>query len=207
MVIIIHLFISFLVWGAWPVVVLNLPDHGYNLTFISKLILILFCFLGSGLSRLLWGFLATIFGVVNWLLISTLLLVFPCLWMAAILLFPSNNYIMLLAIASFTGLASGSSATVMRFMALRFTQHDVASRITYADSVGGVGFSLSLFIGLVFYQSDISRDLLYLYPLICVPLIIVLFFILLFSVKSVRGRLNSDEIITCKLCKKDFFWQ
>lgn len=205
MVTIMHLFISFLVWGAWPVVVFNLPDYGYNLTFISKLILILFCFLGSSLSRILWDFLATIFGVINWLLISTLLLILPCLWMAAIILFPSENYIMLLAVSSLTGLASGSSVTVMRFMVLRFSQRDAVSRITYADSIGGIGFSFSFFIGLLFSQSGISQGCFYLYPLLYIPLVFVLFFVLWFSVKRDRDFLKIDKVFTCDLNNKEFF--
>jgi len=76
------LLLSFAVWMVWSVVVVELPDVGFQFSTAELFWLAALPGLSGAAFRLMFSFTVPVFGGRNWTVFSTLLLLIPTLWLA-----------------------------------------------------------------------------------------------------------------------------
>ncbi|MDP6781127.1 MAG: MFS transporter [Alphaproteobacteria bacterium] len=136
------LLLSFTVWMAWSVVVVELPRIGFQFTTSE-----LFWLAGApGISgaalRLAYAFVVPVFGGRNWTVFSTVSLVIPTLWMALAVQDPSTDYAVFVVIALLCGLGGGNFSSSMANISFFFPKRMQGTALGWNAGVGKLGVAL-----------------------------------------------------------------
>lgn len=133
------LFLSFAVWMAWSVVIVDLPRIGFQFTTDQLFWLAAAPGISGAALRLLYSFMVPIFGGRNFTIFGALSLLLPTLWMALAVQDPSTNYAVFFAIALLCGLGGGNFSASMAHISLLFPRRMQGTALGWNAGAGNLG--------------------------------------------------------------------
>ena len=137
------LLLSFAVWVVWSVIVVKLPQIGFQFTSTQLFWLAALPGLSGAMFRLLFSFVVPIFGGRNWTVFSTVLLLLPTLWIGVAVQDPNTRYPVFAAIALLCGLGGGNFASSMANISFFFPQRLQGTALGLNGGVGNMGVGLA----------------------------------------------------------------
>ncbi len=136
------LLLSFTVWMAWSVVVVELPRIGFQFTTGELFWLAGAPGISGAVLLLLYSFVVPVFGGRNWTVFSTVSLVVPTLWMALAVQDPSTDYAVFVVIALLCGLGGGNFSSSMANISFFFPKRMQGTALGWNAGVGKLGVAL-----------------------------------------------------------------
>jgi NNP family nitrate/nitrite transporter-like MFS transporter len=137
------LVLSFAVWLLWSVVVVYLPHAGFRFSTEQLFWLAAVPGLAGGALRLLFAFLVPIFGGRAWTVVSTLLLLVPCVGIGLAVQDPTTSYPTFLLLALGAGIGGGNFASSMANISFFFPADRKGFALGVNAGVGNVGIALA----------------------------------------------------------------
>ncbi|MBE2293415.1 MAG: MFS transporter [Phycisphaerales bacterium] len=137
------LLLAFAVWVVWSVIVVKLPQIGFQFTPTQLFWLAALPGLSGAVFRLLFSFVVPIFGGRNWTVFSTVLLLLPTLWIGVAVQDPNTRYPVFAAIALLCGLGGGNFASSMANISFFFPQRLQGTALGLNGGVGNMGVGLA----------------------------------------------------------------
>jgi NNP family nitrate/nitrite transporter-like MFS transporter len=107
------LFLAFAVWMVWSMVVVKLPDVGFNYTKNQLFWLTALPALSGATLRIFYSFLVPIFGGRRWTAISTASLLLPAIGIGYAVQDPNTPYPTMMLLALLCGLGGGNFSSSM----------------------------------------------------------------------------------------------
>lgn len=107
------LLLGFAVWVIWSVVVVRMPDAGFNFTKDQLFWLTALPALSGATLRIFYSFMVPVFGGRRWTALSTASLLVPMLWMGFALQNPNTPFSVFVIIALLCGLGGGNFSSSM----------------------------------------------------------------------------------------------
>lgn len=107
------LLLAFCVWMLFSAVAVNLNKVGFNFTTDQLFLLTALPSLSGAILRVPYSFMVPIFGGRYWTVISTVILVVPCLWLGIALQNPATPFWIFILIALLCGFAGANFASSM----------------------------------------------------------------------------------------------
>ncbi len=146
------LLLSFAVWMVWSVVVVELPEIGFQFTTGELFWLAAIPGLSGAVMRLAYSFVVPLFGGRNFTVFSTASLLLPTLWMAFAVQDPTTDYVVFVVIALLCGLGGGNFAASMANISFFFPKRMQGTALGWNAGVGNLGVSVvQLTVPLVIY--------------------------------------------------------
>jgi NNP family nitrate/nitrite transporter-like MFS transporter len=136
------LLLSFAVWMAWSVVVIELPRIGFQFTTGELFWLVGAPGLSGAALRLAYSFVVPVFGGRNWTVFSTLSLLIPTLWMAFAVQDPGTDYVVFVVIALLCGLGGGNFSASMANISFFFPKRMQGTALGWNAGVGNLGVGI-----------------------------------------------------------------
>jgi NNP family nitrate/nitrite transporter-like MFS transporter len=138
--------LSFAVWMLWSVVVVQLPHAGFRFTTEQLFWLAAVPGLAGGTLRLLFAFLVPIFGGRVWTVVSTLLLLVPCVGLGIAVQDPATGFPTFLLLALAAGIGGGNFASSMANISFFFPADRKGFALGVNAGVGNLGIALAQFV-------------------------------------------------------------
>ncbi len=146
------LLLSFAVWMVWSVVVVELPEIGFQFTTGELFWLAAIPGLSGAVLRLAYSFVVPLFGGRNFTVFSTVSLLLPTLWMAFAVQDPTTDYVVFVVIALLCGLGGGNFSASMANISFFFPKRMQGTALGWNAGVGNLGVSVvQLTVPLVIY--------------------------------------------------------
>ena len=133
------LFLSFAVWMAWSVVVIELPKIGFQFSTGELFWLAALPGLSGAGLRLAYSFVVPIFGGRNFTVFSTATLLLPALWMALAVQDPNTSYVVFVVIALLCGLGGGNFSASMANISFFFPKRMQGTALGWNAGAGNLG--------------------------------------------------------------------
>jgi NNP family nitrate/nitrite transporter-like MFS transporter len=133
------LLLSFAVWMAWSVVVVELPGIGFQFTTTELFWLAALPGISGAALRLVYSFAVPIFGGRNFTVFSTASLLLPALWMAIAVQDPTTQYVVFAAIALLCGLGGGNFSSSMANISFFFPKRMQGVALGINAGIGNLG--------------------------------------------------------------------
>ncbi|MFF2369598.1 MFS transporter [Agromyces sp. NPDC058110] len=139
-------FLGFVVWQLWSIVVVALPQAGFDLTTGEIFWLISIPSLVGATLRIPYSFVVAKFGGRNWTIVSAALLLLPTLAMVFCLSNPETPFPMLLGAAALAGFGGGNFASSMSNITFFYPQREKGWALGLNAAGGNLGASVAQFV-------------------------------------------------------------
>jgi NNP family nitrate/nitrite transporter-like MFS transporter len=140
------LLLAFAVWMVWSVVVVNLPNIGFNYNTNQLFWLTALPGLSGATLRIFYSFMVPIFGGRKWTTISTASLLIPALGIGFAVQDPSTSYPTMLLLALLCGFGGGNFASSMANISFFFPKAQKGYALGMNAGLGNLGVSVVQFI-------------------------------------------------------------
>ncbi len=140
------LVLAFAVWMLWSVVVVNLPNVGFEFTTRQLFWLAALPSLCGATLRIFYSFMVPIFGGRRWTAISTASLLLPTLGMAVAVQDTATGYPTFVLLALLCGLGGGNFASSMANINFFFPKAHKGTALGLNAGLGNLGVSLVQFV-------------------------------------------------------------
>ena len=133
------LLLAFSVWMVWSVVVVNLPNIGFQFSTNQLFWLAAVPGLSGATLRIFYSFMVPILGGRLWTTLSTASLAIPALWMGYAVQDPSTPYPEFLVIALLCGFGGGNFASSMANISFFYPKAQQGTALGLNAGLGNVG--------------------------------------------------------------------
>jgi len=140
------LFLAFAVWEVWSVVVVKLPELGFNYTSDQLFWLVALPGLSGATLRVFYSFVVPVFGGRRWTTTSTLSLLVPCIGIGFAVQNPETPYVLMLILALLCGLGGGNFASSMANINFFFPKAHKGTALGLNAGLGNLGVSAVQFL-------------------------------------------------------------
>jgi NNP family nitrate/nitrite transporter-like MFS transporter len=140
------LFLAFAVWMVWSMVVVKLPDVGFNYTKNQLFWLTALPALSGATLRIFYSFLVPIFGGRRWTAISTASLLLPAIGIGYAVQDPNTPYPTMMLLALLCGLGGGNFSSSMSNINFFFPKAQKGYALGMNAGLGNLGVSAMQFI-------------------------------------------------------------
>ncbi|MCP5174540.1 MAG: NarK family nitrate/nitrite MFS transporter [Moraxellaceae bacterium] len=140
------LFLAFAVWMVWSMVVVKLPDVGFNYTKNQLFWLTALPALSGATLRIFYSFLVPVFGGRRWTAISTASLLFPAVGIGYAVQDPNTPYPTMMLLALLCGLGGGNFSSSMSNINFFFPKAEKGYALGMNAGLGNLGVSGMQFI-------------------------------------------------------------
>ena len=140
------LFLAFAVWMVWSMVVVKLPDVGFNYTKNQLFWLTALPALSGATLRIFYSFLVPIFGGRRWTAISTASLLLPAIGIGYAVQDPNTPYPTMMLLALLCGLGGGNFSSSMSNINFFFPKAKKGYALGMNAGLGNLGVSAMQFI-------------------------------------------------------------
>ncbi|MEF3110082.1 NarK family nitrate/nitrite MFS transporter [Raoultella sp. WB_B2P2-3] len=199
------LLLAFCVWMLFSAVAVNLNKVGFNFTTDQLFLLTALPSLSGAILRVPYSFMVPIFGGRYWTVISTVILVVPCLWLGFAVQNPATPYWIFIIIALLCGFAGANFASSMGNISFFYPKAKQGSALGVNGGLGNLGVSVMQLLSPVFVflplftflgvrgagQPDGSILWLGNSPLIWVPLLLIATAAAWFGMNDIAGSKTS----------------
>ena len=135
------LLLAFCVWMLFSAVAVNLNKVGFNFTTDQLFLLTALPSLSGAILRVPYSFMVPIFGGRYWTVISTVILVVPCLWLGIAVQNPATPFWMFIIIALLCGFAGANFASSMGNISFFYPKAKQGSALGVNGGLGNLGDS------------------------------------------------------------------
>ncbi|WBF45979.1 nitrate/nitrite transporter NarU [Serratia rubidaea] len=136
------LLLAFCVWMLFSAVAVNLNKVGFNFTTDQLFLLTALPSLSGALLRVPYSFMVPIFGGRHWTVISTVILVLPCIALGIAIQHPATPYWVFIIIALLCGFAGANFASSMGNISFFFPKARQGSALGINGGLGNLGVSV-----------------------------------------------------------------
>jgi len=140
------LLLAFAMWMVWSVVVINLPNIGFQYTTNELFWLTALPGLSGATLRIFYSFMVPIFGGRRWTTLSTASLLLPALWIGFAVQNPNTPYLLMLVLALLCGFGGGNFASSMANISFFFPQAKKGAALGMNAGLGNLGVSTVQFV-------------------------------------------------------------
>jgi MFS transporter, NNP family, nitrate/nitrite transporter len=140
------LLLSFAVWMVWSVVVVRLPEVGFQFTTDQLFWLAALPGLSGATLRIFYSFMVPIFGGRRWTAISTASLLVPAVGIGVAVQDPTTSYVTMLVLALLCGLGGGNFASSMANISFFFPKDQKGTALGLNAGLGNLGVSTVQFV-------------------------------------------------------------
>ncbi len=135
------LFLAFAVWMVWSAVVTKLPAAGFAYTTDQLFWLTALPALSGATLRIFYSFIVSMVGGRRWTVISTLLLLLPCIGIGVAVQDAQTPYWVMLLLAAACGLGGGNFSSSMANISFFFPKERKGSALGLNAGLGNLGVS------------------------------------------------------------------
>lgn len=199
------LLLAFCVWMLFSAVAVNLNKVGFNFTTDQLFLLTALPSLSGAILRVPYSFMVPIFGGRYWTVISTVILVVPCLWLGIAVQNPATPFWIFILIALLCGFAGANFASSMGNISFFYPKAKQGSALGVNGGLGNLGVSVMqllspvvIFVPIFTFvgvrgvdQSDGATLWLGNSPLIWVPLLLAATVAAWFGMNDIAGAKTS----------------
>lgn len=136
------LLLAFCVWMLFSAVAVNLNKVGFNFTTDQLFLLTALPSLSGAILRVPYSFMVPIFGGRYWTVISTVILVVPCLWLGIAVQNPATPFWIFILIALLCGFAGANFASSMGNISFFYPKSKQGSTLGVNGGLGNLGVSV-----------------------------------------------------------------
>lgn len=136
------LLLAFCVWMLFSAVAVNLNKVGFNFTTDQLFLLTALPSLSGAILRVPYSFMVPIFGGRYWTVISTVILVVPCLWLGIAVQNPATSFWIFILIALLCGFAGANFASSMGNISFFYPKAKQGSALGVNGGLGNLGVSV-----------------------------------------------------------------
>ncbi|HGV3449636.1 TPA: nitrate/nitrite transporter NarU [Raoultella planticola] len=136
------LLLAFCVWMLFSAVAVNLNKVGFNFTTDQLFLLTALPSLSGAILRVPNSFMVPIFGGRYWTVISTVILVVPCLWLGIAVQNPATPFWIFILIAMLCGFAGANFASSMGNISFFYPKAKQGSALGVNGGLGNLGVSV-----------------------------------------------------------------
>lgn len=140
------LLLGFAVWVIWSVVVVRMPDAGFNFTKDQLFWLTALPALSGATLRIFYSFMVPVFGGRRWTALSTASLLIPMLWMGFALQNPNTPFAVFVIIALLCGLGGGNFSSSMSNISFFYPKSKQGTALGLNAGLGNLGVSTVQFV-------------------------------------------------------------
>lgn len=140
------LFLAFAIWMVWSVVVVKLPDVGFNYTKNQLFWLTALPALSGATLRIFYSFLVPIFGGRRWTAFSTATLLLPAIGIGYAVQDPNTPYPTMMLLALLCGFGGGNFSSSMSNINFFFPKSQKGYALGMNAGLGNLGVSAMQFI-------------------------------------------------------------
>lgn len=144
------LLLAFCVWMLFSAVAVNLNKVGFNFTTDQLFLLTALPSLSGAILRVPYSFMVPIMGGRYWTVISTIILVIPCLWLGLAVQNPTTPYWVFIAISLLCGFAGANFASSMGNISFFFPKAKQGSALGINGGLGNLGVSVMQLVSPIF---------------------------------------------------------
>jgi len=136
------LLLAFCVWMLFSAVAVNLNKVGFNFTTDQLFLLTALPSLSGAILRVPYSFMVPVFGGRNWTVLSTVILIIPCVWLGLAIQNPSTPFGVFMIIALLCGFAGANFASSMGNISFFFPKARQGSALGINGGMGNLGVSI-----------------------------------------------------------------
>jgi NNP family nitrate/nitrite transporter-like MFS transporter len=136
------LLLAFCVWMLFSAVAVNLNKVGFNFTTDQLFLLTALPSLSGAILRVPYSFMVPIFGGRKWTVLSTIILIIPCVWLGIAIENPSTPFGVFIVIALLCGFAGANFASSMGNISFFFPKAKQGSALGINGGLGNLGVSV-----------------------------------------------------------------
>ncbi|PKH22348.1 nitrate/nitrite transporter [Enterobacterales bacterium CwR94] len=136
------LLLSFCVWQLFSAVAVNLNKVGFAFTTDQLFLLTALPALSGAFLRVPYSFMVPIVGGRLWTVISTVILIIPCVWLGYVIQRPETPFWVFTLIALLCGFAGANFASSMGNISLFFPKSQQGSALGINGGLGNMGVSV-----------------------------------------------------------------
>lgn len=136
------LLLAFCVWMLFSAVSVNLNKVGFNFTTDQLFMLTALPSLSGAILRVPYSFMVPIFGGRYWTVLSTVILIVPCVWLGIAVQNNATPYWVFIIIALLCGLAGANFASSMGNISFFFPKAKQGSALGINGGLGNLGVSV-----------------------------------------------------------------
>ncbi|MEW5792500.1 MAG: NarK family nitrate/nitrite MFS transporter [Pseudomonadota bacterium] len=140
------LFLAFAVWMVWSMVVVNLPNVGFNYDNNQLFWLAALPGLSGATLRIFYSFMVPIFGGRKWTTLSTASLLIPALGIGFAVQNPDTPYSTMVLLAILSGFGGGNFASSMANISFFFPKAEKGTALGLNAGLGNLGVSAMQFL-------------------------------------------------------------
>ncbi len=136
------LLLAFCVWMLFSAVAVNLNKVGFNFTTDQLFLLTALPSLSGAILRVPYSFMVPVFGGRYWTVISTVILIIPCVWLGLAIQNPATPFGVFMIIALLCGFAGANFASSMGNISFFFPKARQGSALGINGGMGNLGVSV-----------------------------------------------------------------
>lgn len=136
------LLLAFCVWMLFSAVAVNLNKVGFNFTTDQLFLLTALPSLSGAILRVPYSFMVPIMGGRKWTVVSTVILVVPCIWLGIAIQNAATPYWVFIIIALLCGFAGANFASSMGNISFFFPKAKQGSALGINGGLGNLGVSV-----------------------------------------------------------------
>jgi NNP family nitrate/nitrite transporter-like MFS transporter len=140
------LLLAFAVWMVWSVVVVNLPNIGFQFTTNQLFWLTALPGLSGATLRIFYSFIVPVFGGRRWTAISTASLLLPAIGIGFAVQDPTTSYPVMLVLALLCGFGGGNFASSMSNISFFYPKARKGYALGMNAGLGNLGVSVVQFV-------------------------------------------------------------
>ncbi|MCH8503955.1 MAG: MFS transporter, partial [Ectothiorhodospiraceae bacterium] len=140
------LMLAFAVWMVWSVIVVHLPQAGFNYTTSQLFWLAALPGLSGATLRLVFSFMVPLFGGRRWTTLSTAALLIPALGIGIFARNPETPYWVMGCLAILCGLGAGNFASSIANISFFFPRSEKGTAMGLNAGLGNLGVSVAQFV-------------------------------------------------------------
>ncbi len=136
------LLLAFCVWMLFSAVAVHLNEIGFHFTTDQLFMLTALPALSGAILRVPWSFMVPIFGGRYWTVLSTVILIVPCVWLGFAIQNTATPYWVFVIIALLCGFAGANFASSMGNISFFFPKERQGSALGVNGGLGNLGVSV-----------------------------------------------------------------
>jgi len=136
------LLLAFCVWMLFSAVAVNLNKVGFNFTTDQLFLLTALPSLSGAILRVPYSFMVPVFGGRYWTVLSTVILIIPCVWLGFAIQNPATPFEVFMIIALLCGFAGANFASSMGNISFFFPKARQGSALGINGGMGNLGVSV-----------------------------------------------------------------
>ena len=140
------LLLAFSVWVIWSVVVVRMPEVGFQFDKAQLSWLVALPALSGATMRIFYSFMVPIFGGRRWTAISTASLLIPTIWLGFAIQNPDTTFTTFAIIALLCGLGGANFSSSMSNISFFYPKSKQGTALGLNAGLGNLGVSVSQFV-------------------------------------------------------------